>query len=175
MNNNFVSVDIRDILIIHKMNRWELFKISKVKANLNKIKLSNDGNYYFHEKIVTEHYLHCGIYIRKTDVLKNNLMLGSIILKPSILIVTGNVSLIYDDREEEIIGQKIIPCFSPRQNLFLAKEDSSLISIFRSNENDIKIIEDQVYENSSELISRKTESMNFVFNSNISYLNSSME
>lgn len=90
-------------------------------------------------EIPIEHFVYAGLYVRTCRLPKDSLIVGAMIQIPTVVIVSGNCVVSAGLFTQDIIGNNIvIKGLSNRRQIFLAREDSSITMIFRTDNTDLR-------------------------------------
>ena len=83
--------------------------------------------------IATNHVIHAGIYTRTICVPAGVMITGALIKIPTIVTVSGHcIVLVGDDDSLVIDGFKVLPSYSNRKQVFIAKEDTYISMAFKT-------------------------------------------
>jgi hypothetical protein len=106
-------------------------------------------------RITTDHILHGGMYTRTIRLEAGVVMMGSLIKRPTILIVNGATLVMTGDQGEELEGYNVIPGSAGRKQLFLTRGPVKITMIFATEAKSLAEAEDEVFDEADELMSRK--------------------
>ena len=108
------------------------------------------------------HILHGGMYSRSLVIPAGVAIAGAFIQVPTILVVSGNVTVYANDQAYEINGYQVLVASAGRKQLFVAHADTNMTMTFAT---DAKTVEDAENEFTSEpdlLASRRHENLNTI-------------
>lgn len=83
--------------------------------------------------ITTIHAFHAGMYARTIMVPAGAMITGALIKIPTLLILSGDASVIIDGEEVRISGYGVIPAAAGRKQVFLAHSDTYLTMVFATS------------------------------------------
>lgn len=105
--------------------------------------------------IGTLHILHGGMYARSITIPKGNAISGALIKIPTMITVSGDVTVYNDGMEQRIVGYHIIPASCNRKQVFIAHEDTDLTMVFPTKANTVEEAEMEFTDEYAKLGSRK--------------------
>lgn len=105
--------------------------------------------------IATEHLLHGGMYIRTIRLQAGTVMMGSLIKRPTVLIVNGATAVLAGDEPIELDGYNVIPGCAGRKQLFVTRGAVEMTMIFATQAKTVEEAEDEVFAEADVLMSRK--------------------
>lgn len=106
------------------------------------------------------HTLHGGMYSRSLVIPAGVALAGAFILVPTMLIVSGNVTVYANDQAYEIDGYQVLVASAGRKQLFVAHSDTSMTMLFATTATTVEAAEDEFTSESSLLASRRYEDLN---------------
>jgi len=106
------------------------------------------------------HTLHGGMYSRSLVIPAGVAIAGAFILVPTMLIVSGNVTVYANDQAYEIDGYQVLVASAGRKQLFVAHSDTSMTMLFATTATTVEAAEDEFTSESSLLASRRYEDLN---------------
>jgi hypothetical protein len=110
----------------------------------------------------TEHVLHAGLYVRTIRMLDGNVVIGSLIRLPTVVILNGPCSVLAGDGVAEYEGYNVIPGSAGRKSVFVARGDVDLTMIFATAAATIEDAENEVFAEADLLMSRNDDSLDTV-------------
>lgn len=84
-------------------------------------------------EIVTTHHFHAGLYARTIRIPAGVLITGALIAIPTLLIVSGDVSVFIGGDALHLKGYHVIPGQAGRKQVFLAHADTDLTMTFATS------------------------------------------
>ena len=106
------------------------------------------------------HTLHGGMYSRSVVIPAGVAIAGAFILVPTMLVVSGNVTVYANDQEYEIDGYQVLVASAGRKQLFVAHSDTNMTMLFATTATTVEAAEDEFTSESSLLASRRYEDLN---------------
>lgn len=106
-------------------------------------------------QIQTDHILHGGMYTRTIRLQAGVIMMGSLIKRPTILIVNGSVLVTTGDQGAELQGYNVMPGSAGRKQVFVALGPVEMTMIFATQAKTLAEAENEVFDEADELMSRK--------------------
>jgi hypothetical protein len=106
------------------------------------------------------HTLHGGMYSRSLVIPAGVAIAGAFILVPTMLIVSGNVTVYANDQEYEIDGYQVLVASAGRKQLFVAHSDTNMTMLFATTATNVEDAEDEFTSESHLLASRRYEDLN---------------
>lgn len=107
---------------------------------------------------LTDHIIHGGMYIRTLHLPANVDMMGSLILKATVLIVCGSCSMLAGDERVELEGYNVLPGCAGRKQLFTTRSPVVMTMIFPTSASTVEEAENEVFGESDLLQSRQDSS-----------------
>lgn len=108
--------------------------------------------------ITTEHIFHGGMYSRTIRLKPGTVMMGSLIKKPTLLIVNGTTSVLVGDEQVELEGYNVIPGCAGRKQLFATRGPVEMTMIFATEAKTVEEAENEVFAEADKLMSRADNS-----------------
>jgi len=106
------------------------------------------------------HTLHGGMYSRSLVIPAGVALAGAFILVPTMLIVSGNVTVYANDQAYEIDGYQVLVASAGRKQLFVAHSDTNMTMLFATTATNVEDAEDEFTSESHLLASRRYEDLN---------------
>ena len=106
------------------------------------------------------HTLHGGMYSRSLVIPSGVALAGAFILVPTMLVVSGNVTVYANDQAYEINGYHVLVASAGRKQLFVAHSDTNMTMLFATTATTVEAAEDEFTSESSLLASRRYEDLN---------------
>lgn len=106
----------------------------------------------------TDHVIHGGMYIRTLHLPANVDMMGSLILKATVLIVCGSCSMLAGDERVELNGYNVLLGCAGRKQLFTTRSPVVMTMIFPTSARTVKEAENEVFGEADLLQSRQDAS-----------------
>lgn len=107
-------------------------------------------------EIVTEHLIHGGMYARTIRRGPGVIAEGSLILRATILIVSGPCTLVTGDRRIDLHGYNVLPGFAGRKQISLTHGDVEMTMLFPTLAKTVEDAENEIFAEVDQLISRRT-------------------
>ena len=105
--------------------------------------------------IVTEHLLHGGMYARTIRRGPGVVAVGSLILRATILIVSGPCTLVTGESRLDLHGYNVLPGLAGRKQLSLTHGAVEMTMIFPTSAKTVEEAENEIFAEADQLISRK--------------------
>lgn len=106
----------------------------------------------------TEHILHGGMYSRTIRLQPETRMVGSLITKATLLIVSGSCSILAGYRRVELEGYNVLAGCPGRKQLFITHTAVEMTMIFATQAKTVEAAENEVFGEADMLMSRKDAS-----------------
>ena len=113
-------------------------------------------------EIVTEHLIHGGMYARTIRRGPGVVAVGSVVLRATILIVSGDCSMLDDGRRIDFVGYNVIAGFPGRKSFSLTHGHVEMTMIFPTSAKTVEEAEKEIFGEAEELMSRKDGNQNHV-------------
>jgi len=113
-------------------------------------------------EIVTEHLLHGGMYARTIRRGPGVVAVGSLILRATILIVSGDCTLLANGHGRRFCGYNVLPGLAGRKSLSLTHGDVEMTMVFPTNAKTVEEAEREIFGEAEDLMSRKEGNQNQV-------------
>ena len=110
--------------------------------------------------IPTHHVLHGGMYARTIRIPAGVALAGAYVKVPTVLILSGEVTVLANDRAIEIQGYQVIPASSDRKQAFVAHTDTELTMIFATAATTVEEAEAEFTSEPELLASRQSSALN---------------
>jgi hypothetical protein len=107
------------------------------------------------EEVVTEHLIHGGMYSRTIRRRPGVKAVGSLILRPTILIVNGPCSMLVDGKRVDLDGYNVIPGMAGRKSLSVTRGEVEMTMIFPTSATTVEEAENEIFAEADQLMSRK--------------------
>lgn len=106
------------------------------------------------------HTLHGGMYSRSLVIPAGVAIAGAFILVPTMLIVSGNVTVYANDQSYEIDGYRVLVASAGRKQVFVAHSDTNMTMLFSTDATTVEAAENKFTSESGLLASRRHEDLN---------------
>jgi len=106
-------------------------------------------------EVVTEHLIHGGMYVRTIRREPGVLATGSLMLKPSVLIINGDCTLIIGDRRFDLTGYNVLPGCKGRKQLSRTNGPVEMTMIFPTYAKTVEDAENEIFAEAEGLMSRQ--------------------
>jgi hypothetical protein len=106
----------------------------------------------------TEHILHGGMYARSIRMAPGDVVLGALILVPTLIVLNGSVSVLVGNRAVDYQGYNVIPGAAGRQSMFFAHSSLELTMIYPTRAKTVDEAEEEIFNQPDMLVSRKAGS-----------------
>jgi hypothetical protein len=103
----------------------------------------------------TKHLIHGGMYARTILLEPETKMVGSIILRPTILIVHGRTSVLSGDGRIELVGYSVLAGEAGRKQFFWTHSQVEMTMLIRTDAKTVEEAESEVFGEADQLISRR--------------------
>ena len=105
--------------------------------------------------IKTEHEFHAGIYSRTIMIPAGVVLTGALIKIPTLLILSGDATVMIGDSEVRLTGYGVIPAEEGRKQLFIAHQDTYLTMLFKTDVTPVFDAENEFTDEAENLGSRR--------------------
>jgi len=112
--------------------------------------------------LTTEHLFHGGMYVRTIRLRAGVYMLGSLILRATVLIVHGDCSVTSGDQRLDLTGYNVLPGSAGRKQLFLTHGPVEMTMFFPTSASSVEEAENEVFAEAEQLQSRKDDSRDVI-------------
>lgn len=128
------------------MSAADVEKVGRLEANLRDME---------QVPIQTTHHFHAGLYARTIRIPKGVVITGALIRIPTMLIVSGHVTVFIGGDTIELRGYHVLPASAGRKQVFLAHEDTDLTMLFPSQAETVEEAEAEFTDETELLMSRE--------------------
>jgi hypothetical protein len=105
--------------------------------------------------IQTHHHFHAGLYSRTIRIPAGVMITGALIKIPTLLIVSGHVSVFIGGKSIELVGYHVVPGQAGRKQVFLAHADTDLTMTFATLAKTVEEAESEFTDQPTALMSRQ--------------------
>ncbi|WP_028618714.1 hypothetical protein [Pseudomonas canadensis] len=105
--------------------------------------------------IQTRHHFHAGLYARTIRIPAGVMITGALIKIPTLLIVSGHVTVFIGGKSIELHGYHIVPGQAGRKQVFLAHADTDLTMTFATQAKTVEEAESEFTDQPTALMSRQ--------------------
>lgn len=105
--------------------------------------------------IQTSHHFHAGMYARTVRIPKGVVITGALIRIPTMLIVSGHVTVFIGGEPIDLCGYHVIPASAGRKQVFVAHADTDLTMLFPSHAATVEDAEAEFTDETELLMSRQ--------------------
>ncbi len=105
--------------------------------------------------IATLHHFHAGLYARTIRIPAGVMLTGALIKIPTLLIVSGHVTVFIGGEEQELSGYHVLLGQTGRKQAFLAHRDTDLTMAFATQAETVEQAEAEFTEETDLLMSRQ--------------------
>jgi len=113
-------------------------------------------------EIETWHVLHGGMYTRTIEIPAGVVLTGALVRVPTVLVVSGDVSVFANGQEVRITGYSAIPASANRKQAFFAIQDTWLTMTFKTDASTVEEAEIEFAEEAERLMSRRQQATNHI-------------
>lgn len=128
------------------MSAADVEKVGRLEANLRDME---------QVPIQTTHHFHAGLYARTIRIPKGVVITGALIRIPTMLIVSGHVTVFIGGDTIELRGYHVLPASAGRKQVFLAHADTDLTMLFPSRAETVEEAEAEFTDETELLMSRE--------------------
>lgn len=128
------------------MSAADVEKVGRLEANLRDME---------QVPIQTTHHFHAGLYARTIRIPKGVVITGALIRIPTMLIVSGHVTVFIGGDTIELHGYHVLPASAGRKQVFLAHADTDLTMLFPSCAKTVEEAEAEFTDETELLMSRQ--------------------
>jgi hypothetical protein len=112
--------------------------------------------------IGTEHLIHGGMYARTIVATAGTVMTGAMIQVPTILVISGDVSVLIDGGAIDLVGFHVLPGSAGRKQAIYAREDTHVTMIFATGAETVAEAEEEFTIEADRLASRRESAINHI-------------
>jgi hypothetical protein len=105
--------------------------------------------------IETEHEFHAGIYSRTIMIPAGVVLTGALIKIPTVLILSGDATVMIGDSEVRLTGYGVLPAEAGRKQMFIAHQDTYLTMLFKTDVTTVFDAENEFTDEAENLGSRR--------------------
>lgn len=105
--------------------------------------------------IATQHHFHAGLYARTIRIPAGVMLTGALIRIPTLLIVSGHVTVFIGGEARELVGYHVLPGQAGRKQAFLAHADTDLTMTFATQAKTVQKAEEEFTTETDLLLSRQ--------------------
>jgi hypothetical protein len=109
--------------------------------------------------VTTRHCFHAGIYSRSLMMHAGEIICGALIKIDTVVIVSGDCSVVTGGGAERVTGYHVIPAAAGRKQIFYAHADTWLTMQFATAETTIEAAEAQFTDEADRLASRYNQNV----------------
>jgi len=128
------------------MTADEIAKVERLESHLRSLE---------QVPIETTHHFHAGMYARTVRIPKGVVITGALIRIPTMLIVSGHVTVFIGSETVDLHGYHVIPASAGRKQVFLAHADTDLTMIFPTSAQTVEEAEAEFTDETELLLSRQ--------------------
>lgn len=133
------------------MSEEEIARVTVFETELAKLPQIN---------FFTNHVIHAGMYARTMMMPKNTTIVGVLIKRATLVIVSGHAIAYIGDRAVELKGFNVIPASALRKQAFLALEETHITMLFPTSAKTVEDAEKEFTDEHDRLGSHNDPSMN---------------
>lgn len=104
--------------------------------------------------IETRHVLHGGMYARSIMIPADTILTGALIKIPTILIISGDITVFIGDETLELHGYNVLPASAGRKQAFVAHTDTEMTMLFPCDAKTVEEAEKMFTDDADSLMSR---------------------
>lgn len=104
--------------------------------------------------ITTLHHFHAGMYARTIRIPQGVVITGALIRIPTLLIVSGHVTVYIGGESIDLCGYHVIPASAGRKQAFLSHADTDLTMLFPTSAKTVEEAEAEFTDETDLLMSR---------------------
>lgn len=108
-------------------------------------------------EIKTSHEFHAGLYSRTIMIPAGVLITGALIKIETLLILSGDATIVINGVSSRISGYGVIPASAGRKQIFMAHEDTYLTMVFKTSARTIEEAEAEFTDEADMLGSRREQ------------------
>jgi hypothetical protein len=112
--------------------------------------------------IQTQHHFHAGLYVRTIRIPAGVMITGALIRIPTLLIVSGHVTVFIGGEALELQGYHVVPGHAGRKQAFLAHADTDLTMTFATRATTVEEAE-QEFTAEADMLKSRQQDGNTVF------------
>lgn len=110
--------------------------------------------------IATHHVIHGGMYARTIVIPAGTALTGCFVQVPTILILSGRVSVLSNGETLEVDGYAVLPASATRKGAFIAHTDVQMTMIFATAARTVAEAEAEFTNEPERLMSRQPDAVN---------------
>lgn len=135
------------------MSEWSVAKVREFEAVIRDLP---------QQSLTTLHVLHGGMYARTIMIPAGVVLTGALIKIPTMVIVSGDVTVYVGDETIELHGYNALPASVGRKQVFLAKSDTWVTMLFPSDAASVEEAEAQFTDETDLLASKQDMCKNVI-------------
>jgi hypothetical protein len=128
---------------------------SDMLARLDELQAALTGNEPV--DVPTEHLIHAGMYARTIAMPKDMVLVGVLIKRPTLVIVTGSAAVLVGDGWVELTGYNVIPASAGRKQVFVSRSPVIITMLFPTQSVTVEEAEAEFTDEAASLLSRRQD------------------
>lgn len=110
--------------------------------------------------LTTDHVIHGGMYSRSLFMPMGSVLTGVLIKVPTILVISGHVTIWLDNDRTEVNGYQVFACSPKRKQAFAFHGDTHMTMLFATHSTTVEEAENEFTNEPDRLMSRKDNAIN---------------
>jgi len=107
--------------------------------------------------VPTEHVIHGGMYARTITMPAGMVLVGALLKRETVVIVTGSASVLAGDRFIELRGYNVIPASAGRKQIFISWSPVIITALFPTTAKTVEEAEAEATDHADDLLSRRQD------------------
>lgn len=113
-------------------------------------------------ELETRHVIHGGMYSRTIRMPAQHILTGTLVKVPTLLIISGHVTVYLGDGHAELIGYGVVPASAGRKQAFVSHMDTDISMVFCTSAKTVSEAEAELTDEVDLLVSRSDQGSNFI-------------
>lgn len=108
-------------------------------------------------EVPTEHLFHAGMYARSIAMPAGHVLTGALMKRATIVIVTGQASVLAGEEWIELEGYNLMPASAGRKQVFVSRSDVTITMLFPTQAKTVAEAEAEFTDEAAGLLSRRQD------------------
>ena len=105
----------------------------------------------------TDHVIHAGMYARTITAPRDMVLVGVLIKRPTLVILTGSVAVLAGDGWQELAGYNVIPASAGRKQVYVTRSTVTITMLFPTQARTVEEAEAEFTDETAVLLSRRQD------------------
>lgn len=108
-------------------------------------------------ELPTEHVIHAGMYARTVHMPAEMVLVGAVIKRPTLVIVSGSAAVLVGLEWMKLEGYNVIPASARRKQVFVSYTDVAITMLFPTQARTVEEAEREFTDEADRLLSRRQD------------------